>query len=657
MKRGSRLGRGLGLLLVGLLWGSGCKKAKLDEDHLIEKPLGAMSQWGVEMQFRVVNDPLMVSFVQGVGETYLPYVQRKNVPYRFTVLNTGMVNAFAIPWGGVYVTRGLLEFADTEDEVAFVIGHEIGHVEGRHSVKQFKTQVMVGLGLSALENRQTRSWVRALQVASFFAFLKYGRDQEFDADRRGAEFSFEAAYDPRGGTAFFRKLQDRYGDQPRLLVWLSTHPLTRDRIARLEASPQLDFNTATVNRRVGMGYLRRGMFHQAQECFLAALKRDARDAASYAGLAQAYFSLGRQEEAREALRRAEALDRRNPTVRQAAQVLAKKPPALLASAAPLGPSPDWETVERSMEEARAFLRAQTERSKVASERLGSQADGLRQWMAKLAALPSTEEAVETSLAQAEKLLTLAEQTLAEVLSAQENALDALAWAEKVHRWGTQWQGPPRRLGLAFQEARRGLEDLQGALRELPAVTDSTTRTVGEVYRALENFSQGLRREQPVFFLETDLLGLEQRLERAWEQAARTNQTIAVGRCRMLRAAIEGIVAHATEQEQTALVPLFAHLLRAEEGQVRSLWESGLQPGEVALLLAGAKSSRLPVEELHRRLERTGDSLALLTESGASLWAVEVSLNLLANALERELRPEERRGPRPPASEEATASRP
>ncbi len=152
----------------------------------------------------------------------------------FVIDEPQTVNAFATPGGRIYVYTGLLLAADTEAEVIGVLGHELGHVVGRHSARQLvaanglQTVVDMALGQNAGEVARLTAG-----LAGKGAQLAYGRDMELEADQFGARYASRVGYDPRGLATFFEKLKAKYGDTGPVMTFFSTHPANSDRITRV----------------------------------------------------------------------------------------------------------------------------------------------------------------------------------------------------------------------------------------------------------------------------------------------------------------------------------------------------------------------------------------------------------------------------------------
>jgi predicted Zn-dependent protease len=159
----------------------------------------------------------------------------------FTLINSDVVNAFAVPGCYVYVTRGLLTIANSEDELAFVMGHEIGHITGKHSKKRQQSSVLAGLGaaiLGAVTKNQNIGQLLG-QGAQLYT-LKYSRDQEYQADDLGAQYLARAGYSTQAAADMLDDLQRhdqlearlRGADAKAVPQWASTHPSSTERVRR-----------------------------------------------------------------------------------------------------------------------------------------------------------------------------------------------------------------------------------------------------------------------------------------------------------------------------------------------------------------------------------------------------------------------------------------
>jgi len=223
-----------------------------------EIALGKQTDIEVRQEYGVYADPELNAYIQSIGKALVPHTHRPQLAYQFAVLDTPVVNAFAVPGGYIYVTRGILALMGSEAELAVVLGHELGHVNARHSVRRMSEMMLVQVGLavgSALS--ETFAQVAGLAgVGVQLLFLKYSRDDERQADGLGVEYARKGVYNPGEMIAFFgslEKLGDLSGGQA-LPGFLSTHPLTKERIEKVKQMLTAGDQTLEVKERP---YLRR----------------------------------------------------------------------------------------------------------------------------------------------------------------------------------------------------------------------------------------------------------------------------------------------------------------------------------------------------------------------------------------------------------------
>jgi predicted Zn-dependent protease len=197
----------------------------------------------IKQEMGVYNDPALQEYVSAIGTRMAKISERPNLPWRFTVVDVPAVNAFAVPGGGIYITRGIMPFLDSEAELAGVIGHEIGHVTARHSAQQYTRQISGQVGLLALGIfvPAARPFGELTGQALGVLFLKYGRDDEIQADGLGAKYESTLGWDPAGVPEFLStlgRLDEAAGDRRGVPNWLSTHP---DPLARVkDIQPTVD---------------------------------------------------------------------------------------------------------------------------------------------------------------------------------------------------------------------------------------------------------------------------------------------------------------------------------------------------------------------------------------------------------------------------------
>ncbi len=192
----------------------------------------------------LVEDESLQQYVDEIGQRMAASSERPALPWKFRVVDDPIVNAFALPGGFIYLTRGILAHFNSEAEMASVLGHEIGHVTGRHSVEQMSHQQLGTIGLSAAMIGAAVAGVPELQQLGGLAeagmgllFLKYGRDDEREADDLGLRYMVRQNYDPSHMPLVFDTLarvsQSQGGG--RIPAWLSTHPAPEERAQRVRA--------------------------------------------------------------------------------------------------------------------------------------------------------------------------------------------------------------------------------------------------------------------------------------------------------------------------------------------------------------------------------------------------------------------------------------
>jgi predicted Zn-dependent protease len=204
-----------------------------------EISLGKETDVEIRRQYGVYDSPSLEEYVKRVGMALTPHTHRPHLLYHFAVLDAPVVNAFALPGGYIYVTRGALAMMNSEAELAAVLAHELGHVNARHGVHRLSKLLLVQIGLN-VGSALSDTFAELSGVASVgiqLLFLKYSRDDEREADVLGVEYARKGSYNPGAMVSFFSSLQE-LGDLSgghSLPGFLSTHPLTSERIQNVQA--------------------------------------------------------------------------------------------------------------------------------------------------------------------------------------------------------------------------------------------------------------------------------------------------------------------------------------------------------------------------------------------------------------------------------------
>ena len=187
---------------------------------------------------KIYRDRAINNYISSIGQRLAKTSQRRDLPYTFQVVDDDSINAFATMGGYVYINTGLIAAADNEAELASVIGHEIGHVVGRHGVEQMRDRAISQGLLSAAGLDRSN----AIQIGVELAVSRpNSRSDELEADRLGLDNMVKANYAPAGILGFMEKLLQKGGSTP---SFLSTHPATNERIKILQQ--QIEPQTANV---------------------------------------------------------------------------------------------------------------------------------------------------------------------------------------------------------------------------------------------------------------------------------------------------------------------------------------------------------------------------------------------------------------------------
>lgn len=234
-----------------------CAAARAEDlETSAEKALGRIAARALMDTSGVDTDPLLQDWVKRVGAKVAARSPRKNVRSEFTILGTDIANAFTLPGGSVFVTRGLLDSVDSDDELASVLAHETGHVAKKHAIQQIEGNlVFAALGLT-LRRTGNEGAATVTSVYNLFRTLSKSREMESQADEEGITFAYEAGYDPRGLVEFFNRISG--GRQSLLDPYLATHPSPEKRIAAARTNPLVAESEAGIREAVAKGYATRG---------------------------------------------------------------------------------------------------------------------------------------------------------------------------------------------------------------------------------------------------------------------------------------------------------------------------------------------------------------------------------------------------------------
>jgi predicted Zn-dependent protease len=228
-----------------------------------ETQIGRKTDADVLKEYGIYDDPQLTAYLNGFCQEIARVSHRPNLPYQLKIVDSSVVNAFAVPGGYIYFTRGILAYLNNEAELVGVMGHELGHVAARHSAEQISRAQLanVGLGLGMILVPELRYVSDLAQFGVGLLFLKFSRDDERQADDLGVEYSSKLGYDATQMADFFDSLARMEPSSSRsgLPEWFSTHPNPVDREEAVDRKAEewrqdLGLRNPKVNRDA---YLRR----------------------------------------------------------------------------------------------------------------------------------------------------------------------------------------------------------------------------------------------------------------------------------------------------------------------------------------------------------------------------------------------------------------
>lgn len=264
------------LLITGIFFYTGCATnpvtGKQDLVLMSEEEeinVGKQAHKQIMQQYRPYDNPALQGYVEGIVEELSTKSHRSNLIFHVTVLDSPEINAFALPGGYIYITRGIMAYMNSEAELAGVLGHEIGHVTARHGVRQHSVGTLTGIGATVATILTGSSAVGEAANYGGTALVRgYGREHELEADRLGAEYLARVGYDPeeminvvgilKDQEDFDRQLAKEEGREPRSYHGtFSTHPSNDKRLQEvIRAANKFDTAaTRKANREEFLNYI------------------------------------------------------------------------------------------------------------------------------------------------------------------------------------------------------------------------------------------------------------------------------------------------------------------------------------------------------------------------------------------------------------------
>jgi len=620
-----------------------------DED--IERSIGKQTAAAIESSYKMVDDPLVADYVDTMGHILVGHAKRQDIPYEFKVIDTDIVNAAAVPWGHVYLTSGLLDFVDSEDELWAVTGHEIGHQVGRDSVKAVKENVLLSIA-TILIGRETRLGGDLADLGSDLFQLKHSRVDEAQADDYSIALIYAAGYDPTAQARFFERLMKEIEkDHPsRLETLFLTHPPTKDRIERQGQKPEVALADAKALAQVGAGYARRARYAEAIEKLSQAVELDGSNVAARLLLADCHRVRGEREQAAEQYA---AVLRVNPDLVSAQEGLREAQTEVAAPVEVAASSEDLVLARTGIARASVQLEAAAGAASTATEGLPRNlrpvADALERSTTALVEtgnrmpeLPDTarEIAVTTGLAIAD-----ANESVYCLEQMHDDFGATMAKGTRVAETaGRLADGPltADQAAILIRSARQlgtCADEIQGLAGEMPPLV----RTVENTGRVAENAATRLNDALLPGSTLTDRQIAVDSVKLSQQRGERTREKTREAALRAARARTRSLVAEISTAglvlgptRALACDNLVAYYTQADVATARRVREQNhLGLGEAALLLAGAKSSQRSPDSLLGLAGDGRDYVAAADHAGADLTHVNLFLRFIADALAKE----------------------
>lgn len=190
-----------------------------------------------EKAVKLYTDPVVTNYINALGQSLVRHSKRSNIPYTFKVVDKKGVNAYAVPGGFIYIHLDLIRIAKTESELAFVLGHEIGHIVGQHSMKRLtKVYGIEIVKRIVLDENSGEAQKLITDIIAAGLLFRYSRDNERESDFYGVQNIYDAGISPEGAIGFFETLRNLQKREPSTLEKLiSTHPVHNERITNVRS--------------------------------------------------------------------------------------------------------------------------------------------------------------------------------------------------------------------------------------------------------------------------------------------------------------------------------------------------------------------------------------------------------------------------------------
>jgi predicted Zn-dependent protease len=627
---------------------SGC-----NEDD-VERSLGQQTAVAVEREYGVNTDPVLAGWANALGHRLVGQTHRQTIEYSFKVVNTDMVNAFAAPWGYVYLTRGLMGFAHSEDEVAFVLGHEIGHVANRDAIKSVKQGLLFSIAAAVLGDRN-RTLGEVAGLGAGLMLLHYSRGDESDADVSGAMTCYGAGYDPAGGEAFFARLaaEIEKGKPSRVEHLFLTHPETPRRIAAMRLRPELNLKDPAVASHIGRGYARRYAFAKATKYYSTALKLKPEATATQLAVAEAYTFQGLSDQARQAYQAVLARDAGNALAAAGLSALAAVPAlpapgeaerqAATAALSDVYPKAEAQT-EALVETAKTFAASTGPKlagaSGVARQSISSlmgfadmetelSQTGQKAFTEANAAVSVANDAAFT-LESVSGDVTRVRDLLTQVTAVAHQALTGVAAGQGAAGDAGAYQRALIETAKAAQQlaaAARASQDSLPLVGRAGAAGSDTLSALGTMLRASDH-------DRYVYPVRTLAAAALSQAQTAREATGKIKQMSQAAEARGLLAKLNLSALGASSAVRQAYDGMVAHYCGVQPQSVRALREQGLGFGDAAFVLSAAQANRVDASS-YLTAVKSNQVVDGLSGQGVTFEGPVLLLRFLVNAVDEE----------------------
>ncbi len=265
-RRGTMIGAAvlLGILVLVVVGYFGIRAGARVAVHAVpvsvDREIGSMAFESMDLGGPEVTDPVVVAAMQSMVDRLAPHAAMDDMEFEVHVVDSPMVNAFALPGGKIVVFTGLIEKADDAEQVAGILGHEMAHATLRHGLHRIGQALGIAAAINLLLGDTQGLVAAGAELFQLASINSYSREQENAADEEGVRMLHAAAIDPMALTQFFETLKEEHGDLPGVVSWISTHPQHDDRIAAIETQlaalsnqeyRPLEVDWAEVQQRAG----------------------------------------------------------------------------------------------------------------------------------------------------------------------------------------------------------------------------------------------------------------------------------------------------------------------------------------------------------------------------------------------------------------------